>query len=188
MLSNITEYRQRVEAFARESWKIRSWLWRYSHRKSVLDDLAQDACEQLLKVDPEKVSNIRDFEPYAYGICQHVGVNWFRRLQQYAQLERKVKLQPKGAASTPEKSALITERLARMHTIVVNLPRVQRKTYLMRYVYGYSTKEIAARRGRTQATVRKTLSEALSTIREKMSEEASVNRKQSISGLLGLEE
>ena len=189
----LPEFRQRIAVFDED--KIKWWLWKNCRRHGVvLEDLTQEVCTRLIAMatDTERVLQIRDLDRYVYGLCWNVAMDRLRDMQKSARMAATVGSLPGRATRTPETLVMLEQDLKRLqeqHQDAVNkLPKRQRQIYLMHHVEGYSIKLIATKTGLCIGTVKRTLYDAMRSVRRNMVKEETVENARSLIRLLGSEE
>jgi RNA polymerase sigma factor (sigma-70 family) len=189
----LPEFRQRIAVF--DENKIKWWLWKHCRRRGVvLEDLTQEVCARLIAMatDPERVLQIRDLDKYVYGLCWNVAMDRLREMQKSERMAATVRSFPGRATRTPETLMMLEQDLKRLQEqhqdAVDELPKRQRQIYLMHHVEGYSIKLIATTTGLRIGTVKRTLYDAMRSVRRNMVKEETVENARSLIRLLGSEE
>lgn len=186
------KYRNQVLAIERR--KIRSWLWKFTHDSSEIEDLQQEVYARLLAVSPDTIAGINerdDLERFVYGVCRHVGVDWVRNMQLARRFQSRLDAAGPllGAPNMPEVSARISQNLESVRDAINRLPRRQRRVYVLRNLYGYSAKEIAIRVRGNEGTVRRNLYNAVKSLEKMLKQDRKKGGElRSINRLLGSQE
>jgi RNA polymerase sigma factor (sigma-70 family) len=187
LFSSISEYRQQITAFDRR--KLKGWLWKYCRNHlATADDLAQIVHTKLWEADIEQVLKIRDLDKFVWGVCRHVGADWQRELKKRARVDDGAKSLAVVSPRTPEASVIFAEYMRRVQAAINQLSEKRREVYVMYHQRGYSIEQIAQILGCRVGTVKRTLYDAMKSVRQVMAEGESVDETQSIIRLLGAQE
>ena len=184
LLTNSNEYRQAIQGFERR--KLRAWLWKYSRRWGALDGLLQESFKALLEPDATPV-RIRDLDAFVRRVCARCANVWLKKLRHMAVLESRRDARGARNPTSPEHGVKLLQGLECVLKMANQLPRVQRQVYLLCDVVGYSTADVARKRGRRQATVKRTLYDARQSMRRKLRESLG-DEQPSILAHFGLED
>jgi RNA polymerase sigma factor (sigma-70 family) len=182
---SIQEYHHALLNF--DAGKMQGWVSRYCGNRSAAPELLQDVYVELLQADLAQVQGIRDFEPYLHGVCKHIGVNYARERRKAARLISRVESFPQPVASTPEVAVNLIQALACVNNAIRALSIRRRRVFVLRHVFGYSTRETAKIRNRDESTIGRTLCDAMNAIVNTMSRESDAGSAHSILRQIGLE-
>lgn len=154
------------EWFAREVLPhepgLRAWLWRnHPALKEELDDIVQESYFRLLRA--RAAGPIRCARTYLFGIARHVALG-IHRVQRHAGVTRVNEL-PETATmeANGDVVAMVTHRqeLALTAEAIARLPDRCREVVTLHTVEGLSYREIAARLGLAEETVRVQMARAV---------------------------
>jgi RNA polymerase sigma factor (sigma-70 family) len=182
---SLQEYQHALLNF--DPGKMQGWVSRHCHDQSAAPELLQDVYVELLQADLAQVQGIRDFERYLHGVCKNIGANYARERRKTARLKSGVDALPRAAASSPEVAVNLMETLVHLNKAVETLTIRRRRVFVMRHVFGYSTRETALIRRRDESTVGRTLGRAMDKIHTTLISEVDAVSARCILRLLGLE-
>jgi RNA polymerase sigma factor (sigma-70 family) len=156
---------------------MRAWLWLVTHDYQSLEDLRQDAYERLLEVDDKVLPTIGSVEAYARGVCRNVAMNWLR-----ARRNRRIVIADSVGTcdvfaderQSPEAILRARERRDRVRSALEKLPERRRRVMVLRWIYGFTAKEIAMRMEIKVPTVKRLLHDGITSLEGLLNEEDAV--------------
>lgn len=185
MFLSIKEYHHALLNF--DAGTMQGWVSRYCRDRDAAPEVLQDVYLELLQANLAQVQGIRDFGRYLHGVCKHIGVNYARNRRKAARLMSGLESLPQPVASTPEVAVNLIQALAFLNNAIRALSIRRRRVFVLRHVFGYSTRETAAIRNRDESTIGRTLCDARHAIVNTISSESDAGSVRSILRLLGLE-
>ena len=135
---------------------------------------------KLWEADIDQVLQIREFDKFVWGVCRNVGVDWLRDIQKRARLDDTAQHLTASDPRTPEDSVILAEELQRVQAAINQLSEKRRKVYVMRYQRGYSVEQVAQTLGCRVSTVKRTLYDAMKSVRQAMVEGETLHKTRSI--------
>ncbi len=141
--------------------ELRQWLLRRVRAPIETDDVLQEAYAVMASL--EDIAHVRNPRAYFFTVARSLVLQQLRRAQivsieAVAEVER---LDVVGDQLTPERYATGGEDLRRIAEMIAALPEKCRQAYLLRKVYGYSQREIAAKMEISENTVEKHIAKGL---------------------------
>jgi len=127
---------------------------RASAQRRVAADVAEDLVQEAVLIFLSKESRSREARPYLYGILR----NLIRRHLQ----------QPRRPPSMTDATGDGIQRVA-VRRALARLPRRTRERIVAQHVFGYTTRELAAREGRSRGAIVRDLRAAAQELRAQLS-------------------
>jgi RNA polymerase sigma-70 factor (ECF subfamily) len=148
-----------TETFRQEAQRMRTTLVRLAFGILRDSDEAEDVVQDVLL----RLWQMRDqlrmpIEPLARVLTRNRCIDIVRRKKPAAEL---------SMAVFQEEDEALRERIERMMKVIETLPDLQQTILRLRHMEGMEFKEIAELTGSTEVAVRKTLSRARQTVRDK---------------------
>ena len=144
-----------TDAFLSHLPVLRRFLTRFVRRKHDIDDIAQEAW--LRASQAEQRDAIHSPRAFLFRVARNIALNELtrksRRMTDY--IEDSATGDVIEETAGPDERAAQQERLALVSEAVAALPEQCRRVFMLRKVYGYSQKEIAAELGIAISTVEK---------------------------------
>lgn len=135
---------------------LRAWLRGQFPQLADLDDVIQEAYLRLLRVRQRQADGIRNVRTFLYGIARHVAIESYRQRRHFSDIP--VNDLPDSpttqAAADVVQIVSHNQELALVVEAVKTLPERCRQVVMLRTQEGLSYKEIAARLGLAEETVR----------------------------------
>ena len=155
--------------FAEHRRALQSFFYRRIRTKSDAPDLAQEVYVRMLRVSD--IQAIRDPERYLFTVASNL-------VKEYAVLDRwqsrGVSIdegsiqQQLGELPTLDGQLAVTQRVARLRTVLAQLSPKCRAAVILQYRHGMSYEEIGERLGVSPHMVKKYLAQALAHCRRRM--------------------
>ena len=149
-----------LPAFLAIESKLRHYLLRFLVRPADVEDAVQDTFLRAYKA--EKSQTIHSPNSFLFKVARHVALNELAKKshQLMTYMERVEELEDDQTAGADENLER-QRRLAALNQIIVDLPPQCQRVMVMRKVYGFSQKEVAARLNISPRTVEKHLTKAM---------------------------
>ena len=148
-----------TETFRQEAQRMRTTLVRLAfgilRDSDEVEDVVQDVLLRLWQMRDQLRMPI---EPLARVLTRNRCIDIARRKKPAAEL---------SMAVFQEEDEALRERIERMMKVIENLPNLQQIILRLRHMEGMEFKEIAELTGSTEVAVRKALSRARQTVRDK---------------------
>ena len=150
---------------------IETRLRQMTRDSQSIDDLRQDVCLRLAEMNVEAVP-IKSLEGYVSRISRNVAVDWIRRTQRERKSTGRVDMDRTSFGdNSPEALLIRSEELARLSRAIKQLSDLQQNIINLRFMHGYSLKEIATGMNVDYNTMRQAYYKAFVRIRRAMNEE-----------------
>jgi RNA polymerase sigma factor (sigma-70 family) len=150
---------------------IETRLRQMTRDSQSIDDLRQDVCLRLAEMNVEAVP-IKSLEGYVSRISRNVAVDWIRRTQRERKSTGRVDMDRTSFGdNSPEALLIRSEELARLSRAIKQLSDLQQNIINLRFMHGYSLKEIATGMNVDYNTMRQAYYKAFVRIRKAMNEE-----------------
>ena len=178
-----TENSPVTKTFLQNLGGLRSYLSHFFHSKHDIDDVLQDA--YVRAVQAEKVEEIQTPKAFLYKICKNLAINHHtkaaQRLTDYiADFDD---LEVLYSTVSMDEQVEQENRFVQFCESVKCLPPQCRRAFVLKKVYGLSSKEVAQRLGITISTVDKHLARGLVICRNHLERKGySFNSKPSATG------
>jgi RNA polymerase sigma factor (sigma-70 family) len=150
---------------------LRASLYRFVRNRSDVDELLQDTYLRLLTIGFANVPPVvESMRAYCVTVARNVALDWLRHqkivsIQYVADMESAEKIHPVDDC-TGEVSVNMEQELTKLVQAVAEcLPPKCAEVFLLRKIYGYSQKEIAASCGISENTVEQHLTKGTRMIR-----------------------
>jgi RNA polymerase sigma factor (sigma-70 family) len=140
---------------------LKSYLSRFFHSRHDIDDVLQDA--YVRAVQAEKVEKIQTPKAFLYKICKNLAINHHTRAAQRLTdyIEDFDDLEVTYSTVSMDDQLEQENRFVQFCEAVKCLPPQCRRAFVLKKVYGLSSKEVAQRLGITISTVDKHLARGL---------------------------
>jgi RNA polymerase sigma-70 factor (ECF subfamily) len=155
--------------FAEHRRALQAFFYRRIRTKSDAPDLAQEVYVRMLRVSD--IQAVRDPERYLYTVASNL-------VKEYAVLDRwqsrstdldAADVQQRlGELPTPEGQLDVTQRVARLRTVLAQLSPKCRAAVVLQYRHGLSYQEIGERLNVSPHMVKKYLAQGLAHCRRRM--------------------
>lgn len=146
-----------AEAFISNQSALKRFVARYVYRSQDVDDLTQEAFLRAYQAEQGKTSTIEHPKAFLFKVARNLALEGLRnKSSQIAdQIAEFSEESIKESVGTMEDSMEAREYLGAFCEAAAILPPRCRQVYLLRKVYGFSYKEIAAKLGITVSTAEK---------------------------------
>ena len=140
---------------------LRRFIGRFCTRSEDIDDLAQETF--LRAFDAEINTEIKSPKAYLFRVARNMALRELgkksRQLTDY--LEEAVDSETLAAEASVEQELIAQQKLRQCCNAIADLPEQCRRVFLLRKIYAYSHKEIAAELGISTRTVEKHIAKGI---------------------------
>jgi len=155
--------------FAEHRRALQTFFYRRIRTKTDAPDLAQEVYLRMLRVND--IHAIRNPEHYLYTVASNLVKEYAvlnQRQVRDASLDDASVQQRFGELPTPEAQLYVSQRVARLRTVLGQLSPKCRAAVILQYRHGLSYQEIGERLGVSPHMVKKYLAQALAHCRRRM--------------------
>ena len=157
---------------------LRSWLRGQFPQLADLDDVVQESYLRLLRTRQRQADAIRNVRTFLFGIARHVAIETFRRRRHLSDVPVNDLPDSPTTQSATDVVQIVShnQELALVVEAVKTLPERCRQIVMLRTQEGLSYKEIAARLGLAEETVRVQMGRAVRRCAQLIREEETNGR------------
>lgn len=154
-----------TEVFIKNLGGLRSYLSRFFHSTHDIEDVLQDA--YIRAVEAEKVNQIQTPKAFLYKICKNLAINHRNKAAQKLTtcIEDFEELYVLDGTASLDNQVEQETRFVQFCDAVRSLPPQCRSVFVLKKVYGLSSKEIARRLNINVSTVDKHLAKGMVSCR-----------------------
>lgn len=161
--------RSRVtEEFMKNLGGLRSYLSGFFHSTHDIEDILQDT--YIRAVEAEKINQIQTPKAFLYKICKNLAINHHNKAAQKltSYIEDFEELHVLDSTASLEDSIEQENRFVQFCNAVKLLPTQCRSVFVLKKVYGLSSKEIAQRMDISVSTIDKHLAKGMVSCRNNL--------------------